>query len=201
MQNSRLVIVIAGLMMLSSCENKSKEVSEMAVQPAAEQITPVASEKPAPPPAEITQLTEATASAAVQTTSANKDDTPVSKSTPAAKEKPAVVTKTVAAAVSSSTGDSAQGGSSNHDEMLALAKKSGCLACHKIEAKLIGPAWSDVSKRYKGDAGAKARLIAKVKSGGKGNWTEVTGGTAMPAYSPRVSDENIEKLVSFVLSL
>jgi cytochrome c len=87
------------------------------------------------------------------------------------------------------------------DEGLALAQQSGCLACHKIETKLVGPAWQDVSKKYKGDAGAKARLIAKVKAGGKGNWTEVTGGVMMPPYSPRVSDADIERLVSFVLAL
>ena len=84
---------------------------------------------------------------------------------------------------------------------LALAKKSGCLACHSVEKKVVGPAWRDVGKKYKGDAGAKAALIAKVKKGGKGNWTKVTGGAPMPPYSPRVSDENIEKLVTFVLSL
>jgi len=84
---------------------------------------------------------------------------------------------------------------------LELAKKSGCLACHSVDKKIVGPAWKDVSAKYKGDAGAKARLIEKVKKGGKGNWTQVTGGVAMPPYSPRVSDENIEKLVTFVLSL
>ena len=84
---------------------------------------------------------------------------------------------------------------------LDLAKKSGCLACHSVEKKIVGPAWKDVGMKYKGDAGAKDRLIAKVKKGGKGNWTEVTGGAPMPPYSPRVSDENIEKLVTFVLSL
>lgn len=92
------------------------------------------------------------------------------------------------------------GGALNREEGLALANKSGCLACHKIETKLVGPAWRDVSSRYKGDPDAKARLIAKVKTGGKGNWTDVTGGITMPPYSPRVSDENIEKLVTFVLS-
>lgn len=92
------------------------------------------------------------------------------------------------------------GGALNREEGLALAAKSGCLACHKIETKLVGPAWRDVSNRYKGDPDAKARLIAKVKTGGKGNWTDVTGGITMPPYSPRVSDENIEKLVTFVLS-
>ncbi|NOX77125.1 MAG: c-type cytochrome [Gammaproteobacteria bacterium] len=84
---------------------------------------------------------------------------------------------------------------------LALAKKSGCLACHSIEKKIVGPAWKDVAARYKGDAGAKAALVAKVKKGGKGNWTKVTHGAPMPPYSPRVSDANIEKLVDFVLSL
>jgi len=63
---------------------------------------------------------------------------------------------------------------------LALAKKSGCLACHSVEKKIVGPAWMDVSKRYKGKAGARADLISKVKKGGKGNWTEVTKGEPMP---------------------
>ena len=80
---------------------------------------------------------------------------------------------------------------------LELAKKSGCLACHSVDKKIVGPAWADVGKKYKGDAGAKAMLIGKVKSGGKGVW----GPAPMPPYSPRVSDENIEKLVTFVLSL
>ncbi|HEY4732055.1 MAG TPA: c-type cytochrome [Gammaproteobacteria bacterium] len=84
---------------------------------------------------------------------------------------------------------------------LELAKKSGCLACHSIEKKVVGPAFQDVSNKYKGDAGAKAALVAKVKTGGKGNWTEVTGGVPMPPYSPRVPDANIEKLVDFILSL
>jgi cytochrome c len=80
---------------------------------------------------------------------------------------------------------------------LELAKKSGCLACHSVEKKIVGPAWRDVGKKYKGDAAAKARLVAKVKAGGKGVW----GPAPMPPYSPRVSDANIEKLVTFVLSL
>lgn len=81
------------------------------------------------------------------------------------------------------------------DEALALAKKSGCLACHKIEAKVVGPAWQDVGKKY--SAGDKATLVDKVKKGGKGNWGQVP----MPPYSPRVPDADIEALVDFVLSL
>lgn len=84
---------------------------------------------------------------------------------------------------------------------LELAKKSGCLACHSIEKKVVGPAWNDVAAKYKGDAGARDALIGKVKAGGKGNWTDVTGGIPMPPYSPRVADADIEQLVDFVLSL
>ncbi len=84
---------------------------------------------------------------------------------------------------------------------LELAKKSGCLACHAVEKKVVGPAWKDVSAKYKGDAGAKDLLIDKIKKGGKGNWTEVTGGVPMPPYSPRVADADIASLVDFVLSI
>lgn len=91
--------------------------------------------------------------------------------------------------------------SSAKPDALSLAKQSGCLACHSVDKKIVGPAWKDVAARYKNDPEAKARLIAKVKAGGKGNWAEITGGMAMPPYSPRVSDHDIEILVDFVLSL
>jgi len=87
------------------------------------------------------------------------------------------------------------------DKALALAQISGCLACHKLDVKLVGPAWQEVAIFYRGVDGAKESLIDKVKKGGKGNWTRVTGGIAMPPYSPRVTDENIEALVVFILSL
>jgi cytochrome c len=83
------------------------------------------------------------------------------------------------------------------DAALELAKKSGCLACHSIEKKVVGPAWQDVANKYKGDASMKDKLVAKVKAGGKGVWGEVP----MPPYSPRVADADITSLVEFVLSL
>jgi cytochrome c len=84
---------------------------------------------------------------------------------------------------------------------LNLARKSGCLACHSVEKKVVGPAWKDVAARYRGNAGARTALIEKVKKGGKGNWTELTGGVPMPPYSPRVPDADIEALVDYVLTL
>ena len=85
--------------------------------------------------------------------------------------------------------------------MLGLAQKSGCLACHKIERKLVGPGWSDVAQRYRNDPHAHSKLFEKVSRGGGGNWTEVTEGRQMPPYGERVAPEDIATLVDFVLSL
>jgi cytochrome c len=82
----------------------------------------------------------------------------------------------------------------------ALARKSGCLECHSVDKKVIGPAYRDVAARYKGDARARAALIEKVKKGGKGKWTQVTGGVPMPPYSALLSNPEIERLVDWVLS-
>ena len=32
-----------------------------------------------------------------------------------------------------------------------MAQKSGCLACHSIDKKVLGPAYKDVAAKYKGD--------------------------------------------------
>lgn len=82
----------------------------------------------------------------------------------------------------------------------ALAQQNGCLECHGLEQKIIGPAFHDIASRYKNDASARSALILKVKNGGKGNWTEVTAGVPMPPFSPRISDAEIATLVDWVLS-
>ena len=79
---------------------------------------------------------------------------------------------------------------------LALAQKSGCLACHAVDHKVVGPAYKDVAKKYAGDKTAEAKLIAKVKKGGSGVW----GTIPMPPNS-QVSDGDIKTLVKWVLSL
>ena len=77
-----------------------------------------------------------------------------------------------------------------------LLKKNGCTACHAIDKKILGPAYQDVAAKYKGDAGAAAKLQEKVKKGGSGVW----GPVPMPPNT-QVSDADIKKLVAWVLSL
>lgn len=77
-----------------------------------------------------------------------------------------------------------------------LAKSKNCLACHSVDAKIIGPAYKDVATKYKGVEGAAEELEANVKSGGAGVWGDVP----MPPNAA-VSDEDIKTLVSWILSL
>ncbi len=79
----------------------------------------------------------------------------------------------------------------------ALAQKSGCLACHSIDKKVLGPSYKDVAAKYKGNKGAEAKLIAKVKNGGSGVW----GPMPMPANSPQVKDADIKTIVQWILAL
>ena len=89
-------------------------------------------------------------------------------------------------------------GSAMATDMPDLAKKNGCAACHSIDKKIVGPAWMDIAKKYKGDAGAEARLITKVSQGGGGVW----GTVPMPAIDPSgKKQDSIKQLVQFILAL
>jgi len=77
----------------------------------------------------------------------------------------------------------------------ALAKKHNCLACHQVDKKVIGPAYKDIAKKYKGQNVA-AQLEQKVKKGGVGVWGQIP----MPPNAA-VPDGDIKKLVDWILKL
>ncbi len=78
----------------------------------------------------------------------------------------------------------------------ALAKNSGCFACHAADKKLVGPAYKDVAAKYRNDKNAEANLVKKVKVGGKGVWGDVP----MPPNA-HVKDADIKTIVHWILSL
>ena len=77
-----------------------------------------------------------------------------------------------------------------------LIKKNGCAACHANDKKIVGPAYVDVAAKYKGDAGAPAKLMEKVKKGGQGVW----GPVPMPP-NPTVSDADLKTIITHILAL
>jgi len=76
-----------------------------------------------------------------------------------------------------------------------LAKKHACLACHAVDKKLVGPSYKDVAAKYRGDAGAEAKLVEKVKKGSQGTWGQVP----MPPNA-NVPDADVRTLVKWILS-
>ena len=80
----------------------------------------------------------------------------------------------------------------------ALANAKGCLACHELKTKKIGPAYLDVARKYAGQKDAATQLVQKVLDGGSGHWGEV----AMPANKTLgVTEADAKKLVTWILSL
>ena len=77
-----------------------------------------------------------------------------------------------------------------------LAQKYNCLACHKVDAKLVGPSYQDIAAKYKDDASAADTLATKIKEGGSGVWGQIP----MPP-NPTVSDEDIKALVDWILAM
>ena len=62
-----------------------------------------------------------------------------------------------------------------------LLQKNGCVACHSVDQKLVGPAFKDVAKKH---AGKADYLAAKIKSGGSGVW----GSIPMPPQTIAADD-------------
>jgi len=78
----------------------------------------------------------------------------------------------------------------------ALLSKSDCLACHKLDQKLVGPAYLDVAKKYPATEASVTLLCNKVLNGGAGVWGEV----AMAPH-PALPAADAKKMVQYILSL
>jgi cytochrome c len=76
-----------------------------------------------------------------------------------------------------------------------LAKASGCMTCHGIEKKIIGPGFKEIAAKYRGDKAAEEVLVKRVKAGSRGVW-----GTVPMPPNPHVKDEDIRTLVRWTLT-
>ena len=98
------------------------------------------------------------------------------------------------------------------DAMLQLASKSGCMTCHNVEPGAkgpeglapIGPAWKDVSAKYKGVKGAEEQLTRTVLNGSnpyESHWKGKVSGLAMPPNHVAIKDADAKQLVKWILAL
>jgi cytochrome c len=77
----------------------------------------------------------------------------------------------------------------------ALSRDFGCMACHGMVRKQVGPGFAQVAARYRDDPAAPARLATKIRGGSVGAW----GRVIMPRQS-KVTDSDAQFLAEWVLS-
>jgi cytochrome c len=78
----------------------------------------------------------------------------------------------------------------------ALIAKSDCLACHKVEEKLVGPAYTAIATKYPQDQTTLNLLTQKIISGGNGVW-----GTVPMAPHPAITAADANKMIKYILTL
>ena len=96
------------------------------------------------------------------------------------------------AALAASAGAPAQ----SPAQALHLAEEKGCMECHAIGWKVVGPAFVDVATRYRYDPEARRTLVDKVRFGGKRHWGERFN--MWPQTN--LDDEEVTVLVDWILS-
>ena len=81
-------------------------------------------------------------------------------------------------------------------EPLIEMSKSTCFICHTSKAKLIGPSFEEIAKRYSEDPNIAEILTEKVisGSGSTGNWGEII----MPPH-PDMEIEQLKKIINWIL--
>ena len=76
-----------------------------------------------------------------------------------------------------------------------LMTKAGCMACHTVDKKLVGPSLKDIAARYKGQD-VVAKLAEKVRKGGSG----VFGPVPMAPNGPdKISDADLKTAIQAIL--
>lgn len=80
---------------------------------------------------------------------------------------------------------------------LALHAKSGCVACHMVDRRLVGPSYKEIAVKYKGKQDAIPYLSDRVRKGGPGNW----GTTPMAANDvTKLNNAELKTLITWILA-
>lgn len=78
----------------------------------------------------------------------------------------------------------------------ALIAKSDCMACHKLDVKLVGPGFKQIAKKYPANDENRNALAKKVVEGGSGVW----GAIPMSPH-PALTVDDAKKIVTYILSV
>jgi cytochrome c len=76
-----------------------------------------------------------------------------------------------------------------------MLAKYGCVACHAVDKKSVGPAFKDVAAKYHAQTGATTHLATQVKNGGVGVW----GMVPMPPHTD-VPNTDLDAMIGWILT-
>ena len=74
-----------------------------------------------------------------------------------------------------------------------LATKRGCMACHAVDRKVVGPSFRDVSRKYQNQS--PDTVATSIRLGGSGRW----GAMPMPPQ-PQVTEAESRALAQWILN-
>jgi cytochrome c len=77
-----------------------------------------------------------------------------------------------------------------------LISKSDCMACHKVQDKLLGPSYKDIANKYEKNKTNIGYLVQKVKTGGSGVW-----GPIPMSPHPTLSDDDAHDMIVYILGM
>jgi cytochrome c len=76
-----------------------------------------------------------------------------------------------------------------------LIEANDCASCHAVDVRVVGPAYRDVAKKYRGQPNAVQKLSQKIKQGGYGDWGQVP----MKPH-PALTNAQLRQMVTWILS-
>jgi cytochrome c len=86
-------------------------------------------------------------------------------------------------------------------DMPQSAADMGCTNCHALNAKVVGPSWTEIAQRYRErryDPNVLEQVIKNVSNGSRDNWGKLPMTASDPTGKKR---EQIVEVVKYILSL
>ena len=77
-----------------------------------------------------------------------------------------------------------------------MLTKYACTACHTVDTKAIGPSFTEVAVKYRGQKDGLEKLAEKVRNGGSGAWGQIP----MPP-NPSLPDKDLHTIIEWILAL
>jgi len=77
----------------------------------------------------------------------------------------------------------------------AIAIRYGCLGCHNVSVKIVGPPYNDIALKYRNNPEARRKISEQIHKGGSGKW----GPIIMPPF-PQVTEAETKTITDWILN-